>query len=620
MRVIDRFTKLGVMENACLFLFKGNGSLVFQERQQPSSKTGSSKTGTATGSGAVRYRAAEGARTNYCDNPSLETNATNWSAVGSGASVARITTDGSAGTACLQLTASGSGTYQGAKYISGTPVKFASSTQDITISLDAKLVSGNGLCEMEVFSLTAGSASIGSSHTFSPFTVTSSWARYSFTFTPRAGAHCFSLILWHQPASASVINIDALVIELGNVANPTYFDGSIGAWLDPITGILGTAHASPSVSQAAAWVEEGTTNLAIDPIFGNATITTGWLASGAGALSRDTTFARIGPASGKLAATGIATDGIFCVATAAVTAQTWTVSGYVRANAAGDVGKLVRPALHELTSLDAGVLLNIGTAIALTDAPQYFSYTVTLSGGGTTAKVRGGLLNGVAAVVTTWNLLEMNLEQKAYATSLCAGAIGTGYAWTGTANASSSTRTKMTVSCDEVNRANSFKGAMFCCHKYDVLVGTGGWVFSVGPWAGASRDQIGIRLNSTPRMGVIETANGTSVADLGGTVTSPAVVGTLYRTYLDWNATKMRIGTNADALTVLTRGVPIGNLTDDDLYIGSSGAILGVGGQVNGSIGPFAIYDSPLTAAELAKVTALASAGALAWNSIKRAA
>ena len=68
---------LGPQVNPMLMFMPLSGSLVGYERNNPTSRAHASpKSFTATGSGAVRYQAASGARINLVKNPRLASDAT----------------------------------------------------------------------------------------------------------------------------------------------------------------------------------------------------------------------------------------------------------------------------------------------------------------------------------------------------------------------------------------------------------------------------------------------------------------------------------------------------------------------------------------------------------------
>jgi len=185
-------------------------------------------------------------------------------------------------------------------------------------------------------------------------------------------------------------------------------------------------------------VEEATTNLIVNPSF-EVNVSDGWTMGGMDTWTRITTDNVFGTACGRLykAALG-ATGYIYSPYIVATPGVGYSFSAYVkRSQLASDGIVSVRmyfcDAAHaqisyvnqELTSQKPGwVRVPVsGTAPALTAFIWCFVYVS--SAAGNPAEV---LLDGMQA------------EAKVYATSYCDGSLGYGYAWTGTAHASTSTR------------------------------------------------------------------------------------------------------------------------------------------------------------------------------------
>ena len=590
--------------NPCLMYIPGN-SLTAYERQSPSYGDGRRKALSLTGSGAVRYQAASGARTNWFPNPGLASNATSWT--DAGAAVGTRTADGDFRSGwCDEVVATAS-TADGINLTTGT-VNVATSAQTITVGIANKLISGAADWQARVHLTDAAGTLIGSAGAFVDLVPAAgvAYAILSITAPTTVGAHGIQVQIRRKTAAASTARFSTACIEVGATSG-SHVDGStslVSAWLDPITGILGTAHASPSVSQAALWVEEGTTNAVPDPSFEAATITTNWTAAGVATINKVTTHAYVGSNGGKVSCTASTLDGIDQLATsgaAAANGESWTLSGRIRAFAAGDVGKTVKPVIVERTSLDVSVVADVGTAITLTDAWQSFAFTQVLGGGGTTAKVTVRFLAG-AAVAVDFVLDAVQLEKKAYATSYADGSIGTGYAWSGTAHASSSTRTAATVKVDEVNRANSRNGslAVFLDRKADL--GRLQYLTSIGNY-GSGQDLLEFYISAGDQIvsgWYVSADGGSSVA--GSTVPASGFA----MAYTDWKEVVIRNSLNTGARTQGTRGSSLGTFVGAAAEMTFGGNRLGAAGiELNGLIGPLAIYDSPLTAAERARVVAL---------------
>jgi len=207
-------------------------------------------------------------------------------------------------------------------------------------------------------------------------------------------------------------------------------------------------------------------------------------------------------------------------------------------------------------------------------------------------------VNGTAAL--TWYQDCLQLEEKAYATSYCDGSIGTGYAWSGTAHASSSTRTKMTVTTDNANRINVTRGAyaIRALRQLDVVVDYRPLDIGSG---GAGTDRIGAGISGgTDRFRIVTRSNSGSV--LNTEAASPAIaVNTWYALFAEWSGTAVGAAVGTNVPTAGSRDAIQGTLNSGttDFFIGSA---ISSAEQINGYIGPVAIFDDLLTARERKKL------------------
>lgn len=614
MRPLTRLRRTAPVVNPCTMFAGLGGSLAFGDRDSQGRDSN-----TLTGSGAVRYQPASGARINLVKNPSAEVDTTGW--IGS-ATITRVTSGVgiTRGSACLQaVSAGGNGGSIGPQGGSTGLLKIAS-TVPHTVSFDAALISGDSSWVVGFIEYDANSNQLTEHFAVASFTIGASPARFSATLTPnQIGTHYIKpYLLKANSANASTIQTDAWVLETGTITNPTYFDGSTSgaAWLDPITGYLGTAHASPSVSAADAWPWEGVTNTIPDPSFENATITNYWTAAGSATISKVSTHAKYGTYGGKVSCTASTSDGIDQLSTsgaAALTAQVWTCLGSIRAFASGDVGKTVKPIIVERASDNSVVATNTGSAITLTDAWQDFAYTVTLAGGASTAKVTSGWRAGAATAVV-FVLDGVDLVKLGYATPHCDGDLGTGHAWVGTAHASASTRTAATFKGDETHHLDPFKGAIKLTYYRAVDTGAAQTLFDVGDGT-SGKDRITLRVNASDQFEMGWTTDGGSEQKV--TISSPTIaVGSWVDLYAEWHGAYMAVAIGTGAKTVGTRDMPKGNISSsNDLAIGS----LATGtAQADGRIGGVFIAADMLTDAERAKIVALGTG--LRFDAVKRVA
>uniref|UniRef100_A0A6M3KPI7 Putative lectin/glucanase superfamily protein n=1 Tax=viral metagenome TaxID=1070528 RepID=A0A6M3KPI7_9ZZZZ len=180
-------------------------------------------------------------------------------------------------------------------------------------------------------------------------------------------------------------------------------------------------------------IAEATTNLVTNP--SAETNTTGWAATD-GAVSRVTTDAWIGEACFSFTASAQFGRVVFNYAAAGSTTYTTTI----RVKTTSDLAYFRLYDVADTTYLDNAFATGTGDW-----------ETITLSG--TTGVAAGNLqirmLDNRAADWDAILLDGVQLEEAAYSTPYCDGSLGAGHAWTGTAHASTSTRTAAEADYDD---------------------------------------------------------------------------------------------------------------------------------------------------------------------------
>lgn len=244
--------------------------------------------------------------------------------------------------------------------------------------------------------------------------------------------------------------------------------------------------------QQAYYNEEGTTNLLPNPSV--ETNTTGWVPNA------NTTMGRFqGGTSGYI---GSLWMNFSCPDTSdwegveinSVTlnhagARTYIGSAYLKRGYNGTVGTslaifIVRVHYTDGTTEDsAGKSLNL-----LTTWQRFTTNPITTNASKTVSYVRLIACRNTAAVETTTMSFDMDaamIEEKGYVTTYTDGSLGTGYSWSGTAHASTSTRTAAYAAYPTGN--NVFPSFPFEIHfKYNEIGASvnvnGGWAWIVGNW------------------------------------------------------------------------------------------------------------------------------------------
>lgn len=239
-------------------------------------------------------------------------------------------------------------------------------------------------------------------------------------------------------------------LQLDNAAAIIHFDGPAPYNLD-YTGTSSSHMGSVSTEAGgliyrpgrfgkAAQVAEATTNLIPNPSFDSATTGfTYYNNSVATVLSDEGVFGN----TCLSFAVGAGTSPYLYTSytTGLATGQSYTFSAYVKAGNASTIGASVIIRLREngdgayvsaTTATLTGEWQRITVTRTLTHAtPTSLNYYITLTSAASSGFVM--LVDGV------------QLEQKAYPTPYCDGSLGTGHSWSGTAHASTSSRTAASV-------------------------------------------------------------------------------------------------------------------------------------------------------------------------------
>jgi hypothetical protein len=174
-----------------------------------------------------------------------------------------------------------------------------------------------------------------------------------------------------------------------------------------------------------------TTNISTNPSFG--TDTTGWTLSGGTSFTRVTSDSVFGSACGQLVATAAGNLAYNQVTTTA--SQTYTYSAYVK----GEVGKTFRINLEERTA-SASVGLTVGSTITANGTWQRVSVTRTFGATGVIARlIIENRQAGSHTILIDGVLFTQSATTLTYFDGNTTGVNDTTFAWTGTANNSSST-------------------------------------------------------------------------------------------------------------------------------------------------------------------------------------
>lgn len=565
---------------------------------------GTDRNGTfsATGSGALRWQPADGARVNYVLNPRCANDTANWT--GSTSTISRVADAEFVGGYALNVKVEVAGIGRGAR-TNGFEQGWRFGQGQRTFSFDAKAISAATTLDVYAVEYDAAGTLLASGAVGLGKAVTSSVQRFSQSYTPtNAATEIVHFGLRTKNSVTVEFRISNVVVEEGNIASPAYFDGSSAgaSWFDPRTGQLGTAHASPSCEQLTAWVEEGTTNYIANPRAESNT--TGWFTYGDRTLSRDTTKAYIGSASFKVeASTTIASMNYFMSATGITIGATGSVTAsamvYVPTSwTGGDI------------CIDArgfGLGSPSQANVDMSKKGQWQRVSTTFTASSTSGEVH---LTSVSSMPSGQpvNFTNIQLENKSYATSYCDGSLGTGYSWAGTAHASASTRTVTSVYRTKADVIASGFSSISGSWIARVLVPSDEdkftTIISESDGYGSS-DWLGLSYTAGEvlrQRSKVQANAEVSVSSLG-----TVVYGSAYIAYGGWS----------DSVFVAVDSEPAVSALRVDTATNDVGIITfgGAGTEVlDGYLGPVAIYDRPLTDAELAKLDAAIDTWTPLWR------
>jgi len=367
------------------------------------------------------------------------------------------------------------------------------------------------------------------------------------------------------------------------ISGAKYVTGLVG--VDAASTDAGAVYAQTYAGHPGVYIETGTTNKVTNPSFEHATYNTSWTTSG-GTASENSTWPpyRFGSKSYKLALADSTNQNVYTAIDAGNT-NTHTLSAYVYRGTSGYVGASVDNSVVQL-------YFN-GSAQSST------SYTD--AGGGwwrlsyTAAAGSGSQTYGVAVLEDSGTVYidGVQLEEKSYATSYTDGTLGTGYAWTGTAHASSSTRTKADL--------------MYAASTANLSASAGTVSFWMKTsWTGNDsilHELFAIDTTSGSLRLYKDSDNSLKLTD-GTNTASKAVswaAGQWQFLTASWGSNTMQVTVNSAAGTASgAYSAPTIN-TSGSINIGSDTA---ESNHADGIVSDFRIYDSALSAAEIADLYA----------------
>ena len=339
------------------------------------------------------------------------------------------------------------------------------------------------------------------------------------------------------------------------------------------------------------FIDEATTNLVTNPSF--ETNTTGWAAQGSFTIVQSSVRGYAGTKSLRVVATST-TDGGTVFSLAVTNGTTYTVQAmvWIETLKSGSVVQLLNTLGVGLTSVTG---FNVSTSTTGRWVRLVGSYTATSTG---TVNFYVHSSGGVA-VGDAWTVDAVQVEAKAYPTSYCDGSLGSGYAWTGTAHASTSTRAAGAVAWSTTASPGGVTLAAWC------RVGSNGST----PKATALAALTGASNRLMLRIGIGTTSgasayNGTSVAQPTPASTS-ATAGDLVFVAATWDGTTVTSYVALNGSVVSSATAALTPAASGFTTLTGPGYSDGIVSSLNATADQILVYNRVLTSAE---VTALASA------------
>ncbi len=360
-----------------------------------------------------------------------------------------------------------------------------------------------------------------------------------------------------------------------------------------------------------AWsVWEGTTNLITNPSF--ATAITGWSKNAGPEVF--TLIADDGPGIGtclqvESSAGGTGPYTIGMMATTPVASL--TVSGVVKRIANPSVVVVVR-----VFEYAAGSLVK-STDVALPTSVEWTQFAYSLTTSATTDTFRVGIVQ-TGAGAPTYRVTNIQAEAKAYPTPFCPryedGVLATGNVWNGTPNASTSTRSAARLYTTLEMPAD--QGSFLI--RYDVAPLTGKFqvLGGLGAHGGVGARALLPALNTSENRRILRQGTTADATTNGPVATGADGPRNVYVQYtqstvsVDW-------GFGGGLQSTPRTGNPPPPVWDgpNRVSLGHSGN-LGSAGEMGGNAYVLAVYDRPLTDAELTRAFAAMNAGTFNWNTL----
>lgn len=335
------------------------------------------------------------------------------------------------------------------------------------------------------------------------------------------------------------------------MSNPTTLVFPLTSSLDGTdqSGSVSLTGTDPIRYDGGLWLEEATTNYITNPSI--ETGITDWGTSVGGVIrSQDTTGAVVGTKSLKVINDGAnASQGVQYIGgspPASVQNDKWSMQAYLRGASGAESAFL---GVSQRNAGGSGIGDVVGAPHALTTVPTLYKDTIVVSGA-TTASIRPKIVGPNSLTSETFFADSIQIEKKGYHTSYCDGSLGAGYAWTGTAHASTSTRAASSASIDPTGYLDPQTGSL--AFRFTRKIDTGGTetLLECGT-AGSGTDYLSISVNSSDKLVVSWNSDNAGAQTV--TSTESIAVDTEYFVYTEWASGTMGLSIDNGDLVVGAR-------------------------------------------------------------------
>jgi hypothetical protein len=376
-----------------------------------------------------------------------------------------------------------------------------------------------------------------------------------------------------------------ITFPAGGGVTGTIIDGNVNTSAVPSGGFCpigncGIGYVTPGYGPAkqpntqAMFIEEGTTNVITNPI---PTSIIGYSAYNSGVTLTEGTDG-YGTKLSVVCDGSVEQQGVMegIEAHVAAVGQTFTASCYLDGSNVPLVIEVVE------RSNSGGYLTSyVSSAVSPGSTPDRTAVTYTTVNSSTAyiqVRVR---ITGSTPLATTFNVRQLQLEQKGYATTYCDGT-QTDCSWTGTASSSSSTRPNTRVQFPVSGHITSLTGSVAIWANLPILIPLT-YLWSVGTPGVSGQDFLGVRVNSGSTSLELVAQTGTAIAVM---VELGAInAGIWAQVNATWSGTYMAGSINDSALITGTRSTQTGSL---NTAVEVGGLTDGTG-RCNGYLGPLAI-------------------------------